>query len=110
MQTTVVDRGPSPDLYNASPRRPKAVDFVNEQGQGYADAQKPRKEPDAQEEKIYYDKDNPSGLDEEEEEEIGPGTMSATSYPGQECKLPYHYLSQEHKLTGNERESICWSH
>jgi hypothetical protein len=65
IQTTTLQRGHSPDLYNASPRLPK---------------------PDkAQEEKIYY---NPDRLGPEPDEEHEPAAMSATSYPGQEWN-PY---------------------
>jgi hypothetical protein len=95
IQTTNVNRGLSPDLYNASPRLPKATGpsgYENGQSVGGIEnqgfqRQQQRRVTNPQEEKIFYDKDR-LGADEEEDEEPGPAAMSATSYPGQEWN-PY---------------------
>ena len=89
IQTTLANqRGPSPDLYTASPKVPppqqKEVDNQF-QRQGHPQVQR-RRETNPQEEKIVYDADRLGAP--EEDEEPGPAAMSATSYPGQEWN-PY---------------------
>jgi len=94
IQTTTLNRGPSPDLYNASPRLPPAP-AINTSNNASAHSQnggidlkenkKLQELASAREEKIYYDRDR---LGFEEEEDTGPAAMSATSYPGQEWN-PY---------------------
>jgi hypothetical protein len=94
IQTTTLNRGPSPDLYNASPQLPKPVSDLGANGHNVgskqsveAERERARQMASAQEEKIYYNKDR-LGPPSDDDEEPGPASMSATSYPGQEWN-PY---------------------
>lgn len=97
IKTTILNRGPSPDLYDASPRLPKSNGNSNSErsrsqlgvGDGSIgkknerELEKQRVLNKAQEEKIFYG----DPLHPDTEEDIEP-SMSATSYPGQEWN-PY---------------------
>lgn len=101
LRRTTVDRGPSPDLYDASPRLPQpSANLGHGHGHGTRngrgveaasgkanldEAQGTRRvQPNPQEEKIFYDKDRLGVSDGEDDEDPQPAAMSATSYPGQE--------------------------
>ena len=90
IKTTVLNRDPSPDLYDASPRqsRGKGIESVTNRGphsnsSTEQELERQRILDHAREEKIYYGEGGVN-MDEEDSEP----SMSATSYPGQEWN-PY---------------------
>ena len=92
MKSTTLNRGPSPDLYNASPRLPKPdTDAEREQAMQAREAEKKKAMTMAQEEKIYYNKDG----ELEDDGEVPEPVMSATSFPGQEWN-PYQGVYDEY--------------
>jgi len=91
IQTTTLKRGPSPDLYDASPRLPKPVtDAEREKAVQSREQEKKKAMAMAQEEKIFYDKDGEA----EDDGEVPEPVMSATSFPGQEWN-PYQGVYDE---------------